>query len=147
MFIDKHKYIHSEHYILLVFSCLIFATTKSRNWNQLIFSRKWIGKEVITRYKTQLLTASEWYTDSNGRRLIRRVRNQRKTWNLTVTEPVAGNYYPITSAAIVLGNKHQVTVITDRPQGASSMVDGELEIMVSLRTCSTSFVQLCVMSL
>lgn len=62
---------------------------------------------------------------------MRRVRNQRKTWNLTLTEPIASNYYPITTAAIMLGNKHQVTVITDRPQGASSMVDGELEIMVS----------------
>lgn len=85
---------------------------------------------MITRYKTQLMTNGELYTDSNGRRLLKRVRNFRKSWNLTLSEPVASNYYPLTSAAAILGNKHRVTVLTDRPQGAASLVDGELEVMV-----------------
>ncbi|XP_046687404.1 LOW QUALITY PROTEIN: lysosomal alpha-mannosidase-like [Homalodisca vitripennis] len=94
---------------------------------------KWVGKEVITRYKTQLMTGGVLYTDSNGRRLMRRVRNHRTSWNLTLTEPVASNYYPVTSAAVILGNRHQVTVLTDRPQGAASLTDGEIEIMLHRR--------------
>lgn len=77
------------------------------------------------------MTSGEVYTDSNGRRLMKRVRNLRKSWNLTLTEPVASNYYPVTSAAVILGNRHRVTVLTDRPQGAASLADGEVEIMVS----------------
>lgn len=90
---------------------------------------------MVTRYKTQLMTNGELYTDSNGRRLLKRVRNFRKSWNLTLSEPVASNYYPLTSAAAILGNKHRVTVLTDRPQGAASLSDGELEVMV----CFISF--------
>ena len=38
-----------------------------------------------------------FYTDSNGREMIKRVRNERPTWDLDVTEPVSGNYYPLTA--------------------------------------------------
>lgn len=33
--------------------------------------------------------------------MLRRVRNRRPTWDLNVTEPVAGNFYPVTSAIYV----------------------------------------------
>lgn len=49
-----------------------------------------LGKEVIARYTTNIATAGVWYTDSNGREMIRRQRNHRPTWKLNVTEPVAG---------------------------------------------------------
>lgn len=39
-----------------------------------------------------------FYTDSNGREMLRRVRDFRPTWDLEVIEPVAGNFYPVTSA-------------------------------------------------
>ena len=42
-----------------------------------------------------------FYTDANGREMLRRVRDERPTWNLNVTQPVAGNYYPVTSAAFI----------------------------------------------
>ena len=50
------------------------------------------GKEVISRFDTNLATDKTWYTDSNGRDLIQRIRDYRETWKLNLTEPVAGNY-------------------------------------------------------
>lgn len=42
-----------------------------------------------------------FYTDANGREFQRRVRNERPTWDLNVTQPIASNYYPVTAAAFV----------------------------------------------
>ena len=39
-----------------------------------------------------------FYTDSNGREMLKRVRDKRPTWDLQVQEPIAGNYYPLTAA-------------------------------------------------
>ena len=44
------------------------------------------------------MAGREFYTDSNGREMLRRVRDFRPTWDLEVIEPVAGNFYPVTSA-------------------------------------------------
>lgn len=46
-------------------------------------------------------TGDTFYTDSNGREYLKRVRDFRPTWNLTVTEPVSGNYYPLTVGAYI----------------------------------------------
>lgn len=47
--------------------------------------------------------------------------NYRPTWNLVVTQPVAGNYYPVNSHIgfkdVSSGKK--VTILTDRTQGGS----------------------------
>ena len=50
------------------------------------------GKEVISRYTTNIASNGTWYTDSNGREWQKRVRNFRPTWNWEPTQPVAGNY-------------------------------------------------------
>lgn len=44
-----------------------------------------------------------WWTDSNGMQTIRRRRAWRRSWPLNNTEPVAGNFYPFTSAATIRG--------------------------------------------
>ncbi|KAG8652721.1 alpha-mannosidase At3g26720 isoform X2 [Manihot esculenta] len=54
-----------------------------------------IGKEVVTKITTTLNNNKTFYTDSNGRDFIERIRDYRKDWDLQVNEPVAGNYYPI----------------------------------------------------
>ncbi|XP_065217445.1 lysosomal alpha-mannosidase-like [Planococcus citri] len=94
---------------------------------------EWTGMEIITRYTTDLPSNGVFYTDSNGRRWIKRERNRRKSWNLTITEPVSCNYYPLTSAISLKSNEKQVTVVTDRPQGGTSMTDGQLEVMLHRR--------------
>ena len=76
--------------------------------------------------------SATWYTDSNGRDMQKRVRNFRPTWKLNVTDPVSGNYYPVDSSIYIQDSRNrQLTVVTDRSQGGTSLVDGQIELMVS----------------
>ncbi len=104
-----------------------------------------IGKEVVTRYNTMVDNQGIFYTDSNGREFLRRKRNYRPTWNLTVHEPIAGNYYPINTAIYVDEATTQnnlsstrspaaFAIVTDRSQGGGSIVNGTVELMVHRRT-------------
>lgn len=92
-----------------------------------------IGKEVVSKFKSSIASQGELLTDSNGREMLLRRRNFRPTWNLSQTEPVAGNYYPINAAAAIRDAAAQLTVLVDRSQGAGSVLDGELELMVHRR--------------
>ena len=94
-----------------------------------------LGKEVISRFDTDLASNSTWYTDANGREMQERIRDYRKTWKLNNTEPVAGNYYPVNSRIYVQdkSKKTQFTVLTDRSQGGSSLKDGSVELMLHRR--------------
>ena len=94
-----------------------------------------IGKEVILRFDTQRAIKSNatLYTDSNGLEFVQRIRNFRPTWNLTLhddQEFVAANYFPITTGLYIQDGTHQLNVATDRAQGAASLKDGQVEIMV-----------------
>uniref|UniRef100_A0A2K5VD45 Alpha-mannosidase n=1 Tax=Macaca fascicularis TaxID=9541 RepID=A0A2K5VD45_MACFA len=91
------------------------------------------GKEVISRFDTPLETKGRFYTDSNGREILERRRDYRPTWKLNQTEPVAGNYYPVNTRIYITDGKMQLTVLTDRSQGGSSLRDGSLELMVHRR--------------
>lgn len=78
-----------------------------------------LGKEVVLEYSTAgaIKSGSSFFTDSNGRHMLRRERDARPTWKLNVTEPVTGNYYPVTAAAYVEDEDAQLAVIVDRAQG------------------------------
>ncbi|KAG9337365.1 hypothetical protein JZ751_028785 [Albula glossodonta] len=105
------------------------------------------GKEVITRLETSINSSGLFYTDSNGREVLERrecsheadrrpgggMRDFRPTWDLKQTEPIAGNYYPINSRMYIKDKEQQLTVVTDRSQGGSSILDGSLEIMLHRR--------------
>lgn len=93
---------------------------------------KW-GKEIITRFDTDIKSDQLFYTDANGREMQERKRNYRPTWKLDITEPVAGNYYPVNSRMYVNDSAKQLTVLTDRSLGGSSMKDGSMEIMLHRR--------------
>lgn len=105
-----------------------------------------IGKEIVTRFTTDINNDGVFFTDSNGREMIHRKRDSRETWNLVVNEPIAGNFYPI-NAKIVLGESNKrLAILTDRSQGGSSMVDGTVEIMV--RKLVVTFINLvCINAL
>ncbi|KAM0909303.1 hypothetical protein ACQ4PT_014880 [Festuca glaucescens] len=92
-----------------------------------------IGKEVITRLTANMVTNSTFYTDSNGRDFLKRVRNYREDWDLQVTQPVAGNYYPVNLGMYVADGKYELSVLVDRSVGASSIQDGQIEIMLHRR--------------
>ncbi|KAK0161282.1 hypothetical protein PV327_009769 [Microctonus hyperodae] len=94
-----------------------------------------IGREVVTKYSSNLSSERTFYTDSNGREMLKRVRDYRPTWNVTLKEKIAGNYYPVT-AKIYLEDKIKqlrLSVLNDRAQGGTSMIDGQLELMLHRR--------------
>ncbi|XP_049765840.1 lysosomal alpha-mannosidase-like [Schistocerca cancellata] len=94
-----------------------------------------IGKEIITHITTDLVNNETFYTDSNGREMLKRVVNFRPTWDLEVNEPISGNYYPITSKIVIedASKDLRLAILNDRAQGGSSLRNGEVEIMVHRR--------------
>ena len=83
------------------------------------------GKEVVMVYNSGL-EVGDFYTDANGRQMIRRV------FTSDTAEDVSANYYPVTTRLELRSEADRggLTVITDRSQGGSSQNTGELELMV-----------------
>lgn len=93
-----------------------------------------VGKEFIVRYETNLKTDGVMYTDSNGRQMLKRIKDKRPQWNLTLAEPVAGNYYPVTAAIQMEDSEGKaILIMPDRAVGVGSLNDGYAEIMVHRR--------------
>ncbi|OON16834.1 alpha mannosidase, middle domain protein, partial [Opisthorchis viverrini] len=118
-----------------------------------------VSREVIVRYTVEGVpeifpsTPGEFFTDSAGRRLIRRIRKTESDTNMT--DSIAVNYYPVVNRILLKGRKPPVTrgqeshdrmgeqkkdlpalafaVYTDRPQGGTSLKDGQIELMVHRR--------------
>ena len=58
------------------------------------------GKEVIVKYASGLESGGKWTTDSNGKEMVPRARDARgPTYPhpYKISEPVAGNYYPVST--------------------------------------------------
>ena len=89
---------------------------------------------MITRYSSNLKTNSEFYTDSNGREMLKRRLDYRPTWDVRLEEPVAGNYYPVTNKISVVDNSTKIrfSALIHRAQGDTSLKDGQLELMVGI---------------
>ncbi|KAK1281470.1 hypothetical protein QJS10_CPB22g00482 [Acorus calamus] len=92
-----------------------------------------IGKEVVTQITTTMMTNKTFYTDSNGRDFLKRVRDYRSDWDLQVNQPVAGNYYPINLGVYTEGNRTELSVLVDRAVGGGSILDGQVELMLHRR--------------
>ncbi|KAI4366760.1 hypothetical protein MLD38_022594 [Melastoma candidum] len=92
-----------------------------------------IGKEVVTQFTTSLETNKTFYTDSNGRDFLKRVRNHRGDWDLKVDQPVACNYYPINLGIFLEDREKEFSVLVDRSVGGSSLHDGQAELMLHRR--------------
>lgn len=98
-----------------------------------------LGKEIITRFDSSIESGSKFYTDANGREIKERIRDHRATWPLNITEPVAGNYYPVNSRIFINDSHCQLTIMSDRSQGGSSIKDGQIEIMLHRRLLRDDF--------
>ncbi|KAK2968814.1 hypothetical protein RJ640_028207 [Escallonia rubra] len=92
-----------------------------------------VGKEVATQITTTMETNKTFYTDSNGRDFIKRIRDYRTDWDLKVDQPAAGNYYPINLGIYMVDSKTELSVLVDRSVGGSSVVDGQIELMLHRR--------------
>ncbi|VVC31552.1 Hypothetical protein CINCED_3A003390 [Cinara cedri] len=94
-----------------------------------------IGKEIVSRFHVPFYQNNEtFYTDSNGREMLKRVLNYRPSFTLKENvENVSGNYYPITSRISLTDDSTRFSVLNDRSQGGSSLQTGEIELMVHRR--------------
>lgn len=77
-----------------------------------------------------MYVSGEFYTDSNGREMLKRVRNHRDTWKVNLVERIAGNYYPVTTKIAIEDSNMRLAVLTDRAQGGTSLNDGSVDLMV-----------------
>lgn len=91
-----------------------------------------IGKEIISRFTTDIKNDGVFYTDSNGREMIKRKRNHRDTWDVKLQESIAGNYYPVTTKIAIEDDRTRLAILNDRSQAGSSLIDGTIELMVIL---------------
>lgn len=89
-----------------------------------------VGKEVVSRFITDLKTDGILYTDSNGREMLERKINSRPMFDVVIEEPVAGNYYPINTKIAIDDGNFRLAVLPDRAQGGTSVKDGTIELMV-----------------
>ena len=115
------------------------------------------------------------WTDANARQMVPRRRNWRRSWPLEVTEPVAGNFYPITSAATLRGVAarrsqscshddsaaeaptnataadtrgvlFELSVVTDRTQGVASLSPGSMHILLHRRLLQVRLLRAQILS-
>ncbi|MFS7976888.1 putative alpha-mannosidase [Helianthus anomalus] len=73
------------------------------------------------------------YKDKEHAEMEFMVLDYRTDWNLEVNEPVAGNYYPINLGAYVEDGSKELSVLVDRAVGGSSLLDGQIELMLHRR--------------
>ncbi|CAI7878248.1 unnamed protein product, partial [Closterium sp. NIES-53] len=88
------------------------------------------GHEVVTRFSAPISSNKTFFTDSNGRRYLKRIVDHRADWELTVTDPIAGNFYPVTVGAFIGDGESQLSLLVDRAAGAASLAAGKLEVML-----------------
>jgi hypothetical protein len=94
------------------------------------------GKEIVVIVETpEINNNQEFFTDSNGLEMQKRVLNYRPSWNYTSAQRASGNYYPVTSAIYIQDNATGLrsTFLTDRTHGATSLKSGQIEVMLHRR--------------
>lgn len=91
-----------------------------------------IGKEYVSRFYTDIQSAGEFETDSNGREVLKRKRDTYNDFDFTFEEQIAGNFYPVNTKIAIEDTTHRLAVLTDRAQGGTSLIDGTIELMVRL---------------
>jgi lysosomal alpha-mannosidase len=96
-----------------------------------------IGTEIVSRFTVGDFDNGEsFYTDSNGRELIKRQLNKRYDYEYDSSlEPIASNYYPVTSKIVIKDETKnlEVALLNDRAQGGASLQNGQVELMVHRR--------------
>jgi hypothetical protein len=98
-----------------------------------------LGAEIVLMIRSQNVKNDKniFYTDDNGYLMQKRQRDYREGYQQNYTGNEPANYYPITSTIYMQNpeTKQTLGVLTDRPQGATSLQPGEIEIMIH-RVCA-----------
>jgi lysosomal alpha-mannosidase len=97
-----------------------------------------VQQEVTVNFHSDIKNDGEFWTDSNGMEMQKRNLNHRPTWNLTTKEGglnITANMFPVNSAVSIIDKQTnmQMTVMNDRSQAGSVIVDGRIELMQNRR--------------
>lgn len=98
-----------------------------------------VGKEVVSKFKTNINSKGFFYTDSNGRDMMKRQRFHRENFDADFSDTAPSNYYPVTAKIALSDPNFRMAVLNDRAQGGSSLSDGSLELMVHRRLLYDDF--------
>ena len=87
-----------------------------------------VGKEVILMIKSPL-ASEEFWTDSNGMEMQKRIFH-KKTSDQSFF--ISSNFFPVTTAITIQDKDKEVqlSVLTDRAEGASVVNPGSIEILI-----------------
>ncbi|XP_034669857.1 lysosomal alpha-mannosidase-like [Drosophila subobscura] len=92
------------------------------------------AREIVTVFDSEISSNGVFYTDSNGREMIKRVKDKREDFNPDLgRQPISGNYYPIVSRIALEDSNKRIALLNDRAQGGTSMQNGRLELMLHRR--------------
>jgi len=64
-----------------------------------------VGKEIITRFETDLKNENVFYTDANGRQMVKRMFNTKSVGCTGSNNVITGNWYPIYSKIFIRDEK------------------------------------------
>ena len=67
------------------------------------------GKEVVSRFTTDIAGNGDCFVDSNGREMLPHKKDWCQSLSLNQTGLVAGNFYPITPGLFIRDKKSQLT--------------------------------------
>lgn len=93
------------------------------------------GINVISAWETSIQNINPksgnavFYTDSNGREMLKREVNVRDWPNFNQTAEVCGNYYPVVSAIGIADEVNQFVVLTDASESGASLQQGQVDLM------------------
>lgn len=110
-----------------------------------IISRGYLGREIVSRYITNMKNKGVFLTDSNARQLLPRHRLRDNQ-----AEQLGGSFYPVVSTMMLrnivantsssISSKHcdkcpaeAVAILVDRPQAGTSLNEGQMELLIHRR--------------
>ena len=150
----KLKYDHSELTFKIFkhidFRFLIEIDSKS------LTVRKTYAEEILLRLESNInnnvkvegleLEQPEFYTDTNGLLMMKRIKDHRLGWKWKNDEPVSSNFYPVNYAISLQDTKTQIkgisktiTIFNDRSQSGGAMKAGELMLDFNRSTRSVDY--------
>lgn len=93
------------------------------------------GKEIISRFSTNLRHQEVFYTDSNGRNTLERHMNCGHANGSAEFR----SFYPVNSHMYLKCPIHgeQLTILVDRPQGGRTLCDGQMDLAIYSRVAET----------
>lgn len=100
------------------------------------------GREIVTRYVSNLTNHGVFMTDSNGRQMMSRKRSSNR-------EPtqLGGSFYPVVSSIMIknllnttsTNAADMVAILVDRPQAGTSLSEGQLELLIHRRLLADDY--------